>query len=214
MMDPAGLASLEHWAKDLKRPGVLVIGQPLWIDAGGKTDFNPPAFTDEYRRIWRALADAPYDVLVVSGDVHHSRVLRMVLPGDRFVYEFVTSPACHIPTITSIALGGYDSQDRSSVEGPDKVTIATGADGVLQPRLDRYYFGTDVPNSIGSLEFARGANGSVQVGCAFWDCTARPTRPAPAIPGRFGKTEWQPDQHAVICRNDGLFDLVKRPPFP
>ena len=83
MMPDAALSNFEAWASSLTRPGVLVIGQPLWIKEGGRTDYTPPNFADQYERIWRAIAGAPHDILVVSGDVHHSRILEIGLTDTR-----------------------------------------------------------------------------------------------------------------------------------
>jgi hypothetical protein len=180
MMPVAALTALESWATALTRPGVLVIGQPLWIKEGDSFDFTPPNFAEEYERIWRAIAGAPHDILIVSGDVHHSRILEVGLTDSRIVYEFVTSPACHIPTLTTIALGSYDSQDRGEVKVPAAVSVGTNHGPALKPRLLDYLFGTSVPNTIGVLTFRSLPTGKVSVGGTFLNCLTQ--RPAEAEP--------------------------------
>ncbi len=173
MLPAAALEALEEWAETLERPGVLVLGQPLCMEPGGKTDYNPPNFRKEFRRIWRAVAAAPFDILVVSGDVHHSRLLEVRLAHEHRVYEFVTSPACHIPTVGAIAGGTFGVQDRGHVHFPKKVE-RTGLTPAPEPR---YHFGTDVKNTIGHLHFRRSGDDAVEVGCSFHDLdTARPAR--------------------------------------
>jgi phosphodiesterase/alkaline phosphatase D-like protein len=181
MMPDAALSNFESWASSLTRPGVLVIGQPLWIKEGGGTDYTPPNFADQYERIWRAIAGAPRDILVVSGDVHHSRVLEIGLTDSRIIYEFVTSPACHIPTVTSIVSGSYNSQDRGKVEVPASIPVGIDRGPGLKPRLLRYLFGTSVPNTLGVLQFLSLPTGKVSVGCTFLDCLTRQPAQAESI---------------------------------
>jgi hypothetical protein len=186
MMPDAALNDFEVWASSLARPGVLVIGQPLWIEEGGGTDYTPPNFAEQYERIWRAIAAAPHDILIVSGDVHHSRILEIGLGENRVVYEFVTSPACHIPTVESIISGSYSNQDRGKVKVPELVSVGGGRGPALKPRLLRYLFGTSVPNTLGVLQFLSLPNDKVSVGCTFLDfLTQMPAQAEPlAINGR------------------------------
>lgn len=165
MTPPAALRKLEAWVAALDGPGVLVIGQPLWIAEGDWRDFNPPAYAAQYRRIWTALRHAPYDMLVVSGDVHHSRVAKISFggSGNRHVYEFVSSPVCHIPTLAA-TVGLGNTQDQGSLdEIPGKVTNSG------QSLSAQYFFGTDAPHSYGILRFAPLAHGQVRVGARFID---------------------------------------------
>ncbi len=175
MMLDAELMEFERWAQRLAGPGVFVLGQPLWIEAGNWKDYNPPDFEGQYARIWTALGGAPHDVLVVSGDVHHSRVLELSLPG-RSVYEFVTSPACHIPSLNPFA-----GQGRSEVKFPEAVPLDFQQAGALKPRLARYVFGTDASNTLGLLHFSvsPAPASRVTVGAAFIDAVQN--RPATAV---------------------------------
>jgi len=198
-MPPEELAALGSWAAGLTGPGVLVVGQPLWTAAGGSTDYNPPAFVAEYQAIWRALRDAPWDILVVSGDVHHSRLLRIGVGANRFVYELVTSPVSHIPTLmATIGLG--NAQDRAEVAPPqraDNIGFATSAE---------YFFGTSAPNSFALLRLVAKAGRQVGVGAAFVDYGGdRPVHPVsePVNLPRLG-LQGKP------CVADELFTLRRR----
>lgn len=203
MMPEDALRDLEDWAGSLDRPGVLVLGQPLWIEEGSTFDYAPPDFGTQYERIWRAIAGAPRDILVVSGDVHHSRILEIGLGNNRIVYEFVTSPACHIPTVMSIIFGSYRSQDRGKPKVPESVTVGTATGPAVKPRLLRYLFGTGVPNTIGVLKFRAHPNGIVSVGCTFLDSDAQ--RPAVAEPLQVNSNTWSPTHGR--CHVEELFRL-------
>lgn len=205
MMTQGDLQALRRWASNLGGPGILVIGQPLWMRTGGKNDYNPPDFAVEYSSIWNAVRAAPYDVLVISGDVHHCRLLEVTLadaPG-RLVYEFVSSPASHIPTELTTVLP-WDTQDVGSVSVPGAVPGSA--------RLKaRYFFGTNAPNSLGLLRFVPKGTGSVEVSAAFvdyggdrWPAIAKSqgVQSLPLARQRFDR-----------CIGSSLFTLRRRPPL-
>jgi hypothetical protein len=181
MMPETALQALEAWAASLHRPGVLVLSQPLWSQEGGGFDYNPPDFADQYGRIWRALADAPYDIVIVSGDVHYSRILEIGLANGRSVYEIVTSPACHIPTVLSEIFGTYGSQGREEVTAPASVSVHNASGPAVKPRLLQYFFGTSVPNTLALLTFRGLLSGKVSVGCMFLDCLTQRIATAEAL---------------------------------
>lgn len=118
----ATLDALEIWAKNLAGPGVLVTSQPLFLDPrtmlrpGGVVvaDHNPAFFSHQYDRIWKILWSAPYDMVVISGDVHQSYALTHTA-SNKVVVELVSSPMCHIPTMGSLLRGRRFVQDRSDV---------------------------------------------------------------------------------------------------
>ncbi|HKU44184.1 MAG TPA: alkaline phosphatase D family protein [Polyangiales bacterium] len=103
LMPEEDLLELEAWAAGLTGPGVLVLGQPLWIEpvmtvgpvAG---DHNVSFFKQQYYRVCRALENAPWDILICSGDVHYSRLLRIETRSRRALYELVASPLVSIPS--------------------------------------------------------------------------------------------------------------------
>lgn len=201
------LAALETWARTLCAPGVLVVGQPLWMGDGDWKDYNPPSFEDEYARIWQAIASAPFQIVIVSGDVHHSRLLEIGFNGGT-TYEFVTSPACSIPTIAS-TLWKYGSQDRGEVNYPPSVKLRETGGKALGLRVARYIMGTEAPNTIGLLTFKGLRAGPVRVGAEFIDMDAGPSIPArgtPAAVGRWLQKKTVPSG-LPHCRGERLFDL-------
>lgn len=186
MLSEDELREFEGWAASLHGPGIFVIGQPMWIGKGGKTDYNPPDFEVQYARMWKAIAASPFDILVISGDVHHSRVLEIALPN-RIVPEFVTSPACHIPTVSSTISGSFSSQGQDGVAVTDHVEIDATVSGAVKPRLNRYLFGTDAKNTIAFLHFRPRTATSVDVGGAFVDLDSQrvPRSTKADLPGWF-----------------------------
>jgi hypothetical protein len=212
MFSAAELAEIVRWCRELDRPGVLVLGQPLWMMEGGKSDYNPPDFRHEYATIWKAIVDAPWDVLVMSGDVHFSRLVSIRTPGQRIVHELVSSPACHIPTVFTIALGSYRDQDQGEVHAP----LARKVRGKTY-QLDRYYFGTDSQNSIAQVHMRPARGGAVSVSCAFVDIAARRRPAAGAVDleltgdtagGGRARGTWFPRR--PVCRGRDLFQLKAR----
>lgn len=165
LLPPAELEALDRWARKLERPGVLVLGQPLLIEDGDYFDHNPPAYGAQNAAIWAALEAAAYDVLVLSGDVHHSRVLELSSPRSRRIWEIVSSPACHIPPVAVLQIAhDYKAQDQTKVSFPRKVTMPTSGHALVV----RCPFATDAPNSIATVTFRKKQDG-VEVGCAFLD---------------------------------------------
>ncbi|MCI0585337.1 MAG: alkaline phosphatase D family protein [Planctomycetes bacterium] len=211
------LQDLEDWAATLTRPGVLVLGQPLWLETGSWKDWNVVDFQEDYRRIWAAIAGAPRDILVVSGDVHHSRLLEISLlrpkPGaagetSRLVYEFVTSPACHIPTIATTVLPGFlRRQGGGDVEFPGDVPLEGPGAGGIKPEFSRYVFGTDARSTIGVLVFRDAGAKGVVVDCAFLDNQANGAVAPSTTASMDGGGELEPDPATPLCRVTAGFSL-------
>ncbi|MCU0867457.1 MAG: hypothetical protein MUC36_27045 [Planctomycetes bacterium] len=202
MMPEATLQAMVRWARTLQRPGVLVLGQPLLIAPGDWTDRNPPAYETEYAAIWDALDQACFDVLVLSGDVHHSRVLELTSPRGKPVYEIVSSPACHIPGVVWWKFGiDYERQDRGGVKFPLVAPV-----GAHRATVRHCWFATDVPNTIATVTFRRLANSEVEVGCTFLDLETRGV--ARAVPSPCGAPS------TPECAARSLFKLRQRQEQP
>jgi hypothetical protein len=96
LIPTAQLTALKTWASGLQGPGILVIGQPLFADAGGFLDRTLADFPSQYREIWHAVEEAPHSIMVLSGDIHVGRFARTLPPagvaGRREVYELIASP--------------------------------------------------------------------------------------------------------------------------
>jgi hypothetical protein len=91
----ASLDALANWVKELKGPGVLVVGQPLLMaQAGVKghfTDWGLPDFK-QYADIVRILAATKHDLLILTGDVHYGRVAGCELATGATLIEVIASP--------------------------------------------------------------------------------------------------------------------------
>lgn len=201
LMPEHALHALEAFLDDADGPCVLALGQPLWIPARSKllglftSDHNPPFFRAQYDRIWAALERCSHDVLVLSGDVHYSRVLRIspgTLATNRSIFECVSSPLCHIPKPLQSA------QDQSAISDPARLPERPQARA-------QYLFGTSANASFGLLHFSK-LPGGVRVGAAFID--ARSGRPAPLV----GATNLGPSLPAGLphCQNVDAFALRQR----
>lgn len=99
---------LERWARGLRGPGVLVLGQPLFQKDGDWRDHSLSNFTEDYGRLWSVIEGSltgqndhqrPHDILVLSGDIHTGRFgvgRRAGLEAPVGVPELIASPASMI----------------------------------------------------------------------------------------------------------------------
>ena len=195
------LLAFERWAAALKGPGALIVGQPLWMGPGDWQDWNPPAFASQYSRIWRALAAAPFDIVILSGDVHHSRLLEISVGPGRRVWELVSSPVCHIPTIESIVAGAFDHQGCGKIGFPLTVSIPG-----VPVDLVAFHMGTEIPNTLALLRLAPSPEGLAVAG-AFVD-VVRKTPAPPASPPNGCKVAATATRS---CQRDPMFVLRRRP---
>jgi hypothetical protein len=202
MCSEAELVAFEVWAAGLKGPGALLVGQPLWQGAGDWQDWNPPAYPAQYARIWKALSEAPWDIVVLTGDIHFSRLIEIDVGPGRRVWELTSSPACHIPTIESIAAQAFDKQP-----GATGVSVTPGitVNGVA-PRLHAFHMGTGCPNSIALLQLTQIADGGVRFAGSFVDLVRKTAAagavPRSGVPIAAGDHEW--------CKRDPMFELHRR----
>ena len=100
--------ALETWQQELKGPGLLVLGQPLFQKDGDFKDHSLSNFKKDYARLWRVIERSlagdnaehrPHDILVLSGDIHTGRFAEAYGPFPDAPYgvpEFVASPAAMI----------------------------------------------------------------------------------------------------------------------
>jgi hypothetical protein len=93
--DPVELAAIEEWVRGLNGPGVLVLGQPIFVASAGLkgylTDFGLADF-GQYAELVRALWRSEHDLLVLTGDVHYGRVAGCRLPSGASLIEVIASP--------------------------------------------------------------------------------------------------------------------------
>lgn len=206
MCSEAELQAFERWAAKLTGPGALIVGQPLWMRLGDHFDWNPPAFRAQFARIWKALASAPWDIVIISGDIHHSHLLEIDPGTGGRVWQLVSSPVCHIPSIESIMAQAFDVQDQGGVSPVTEIDIDVAAAGT-RPRIAAFHMGTAVPNNLALVKVKGGADGSVTFSGTFVDLVTKvacpwtpPTRNVPFAPG---DRQW--------CHREPMFTLRRRP---
>jgi hypothetical protein len=103
-MTEEDLGRLEQWVASLADigPGLLVIGQPLFLKPGDKflkpkvlEDYSLADY-DQFAKLLRILAAAPRDIAILSGDVHFTRIAEMTLlhtqANPRRIVEVINSP--------------------------------------------------------------------------------------------------------------------------
>jgi len=167
---PANLDMLARWAAKLDRPGVLFLGQPIsegaprelqGADIDAMFDSALRHYPAQYRALCDAVAGAARDVLVVSGDVHWSRLRALDLArkgrAPRHVYEVVCS------NLTE-CLPGEAETSGALPEGAGAWRQCAGSDG----RLVR----TSAKFTLATLTFTAGAAGAVDVAMSYWGLDA------------------------------------------
>jgi hypothetical protein len=203
LMPKNELFALTSWARTLSGPGVLVMGQPLWVAAGDSNDYTPPNFAEDYGEIWTALEDAPYDVLVFTGDVHHSRVLS-IWTRRGWVHEVTTSPAVHIPSDVGVGAGSIFGasfgQGRGKVDYPGRVPIDPKFG--VSPVAAQLLFAHDEPNTFATVVLRAVGRERVDVGIAMTD------HKTGVIPT--SKSTKYHSAKLVSCFTDGAFSLLAR----
>lgn len=92
---PEELEALDDWVVGLDGPGVLVLGQPLFVEPSGIlghfTDWGLADF-GQYAGLVRVLSHSQHDLLVLTGDVHYGRVASCPLPSGASLIEVIASP--------------------------------------------------------------------------------------------------------------------------
>jgi hypothetical protein len=104
--EPGWLAQVVAWLASGPGARVLFISQPLveeragWFQRMTHTmgDVNLPDYDEDFAALWEGLCNCPADVLVVSGDIHWSRLYQVKRPSSpNEIYELISSPLALIP---------------------------------------------------------------------------------------------------------------------
>ena len=156
-------ASLELWARKLRGPGVLVIGQPLFQKDGNWRDHSLSNFVEDYGRLWSVIETClqgrtgdqkPHDILVLSGDIHTGRFATGScgnLDAPVGVPELIASPA------SMIRPGSKEPQ-----LPPDKFTVHhQGQDTAWQVQLEQNDEVPTLNNNVALVRMLPGTNGRV-----------------------------------------------------
>ena len=96
------LDEVAQWARTLRGPGCLVLGQVLFAArAGGFSkhmDLGLPDF-QQYSDLLDALRQARHSIVILTGDVHFGRVAVCELPNGQEIVEVVASPLALVARI-------------------------------------------------------------------------------------------------------------------
>ncbi|HJT19233.1 MAG TPA: alkaline phosphatase D family protein [Nitrospira sp.] len=106
--------------KALTVPAVLVLSQPLVEEPGASAPWeeNLPEYPDDYALLWDAVFAAQSNILVVSGDIHWTRLYCVTNSSqpDEEVYEFIASPLSRIRSFAGTADPTLPDRSQGSVK--------------------------------------------------------------------------------------------------
>lgn len=165
--------ALEQWQQELRCPGVLVLGQPLYQKDGDFKDHSLSNFQEDYGRLCALIERSfvgeniqkkPHAILMLSGDIHTGRYCFATtsnLPREKGldrIPELIASPA-------SMIVPG----DTEFVQPPQKFTPThKGKTTVWEINLDdrSSYFTLD--NNIGVVRMTQGRQDRVRFELSLW----------------------------------------------
>jgi hypothetical protein len=122
---------LVDWIGNLKGPGVLVVGQPVFTKKGGLlakwADLGLPDFGWQYSRLTTALAAAKHTVVILTGDVHYGRVASCTLLNGTELIEIISSPMSLVEAPPGFSLfGGWEEAPKVfNVPGSPRIRTDT-----------------------------------------------------------------------------------------
>ena len=159
-----GFDTLTDWVEGLQGPGVLVIGQPLFVEPQtGHWGWIRRRFVDrnladyrQYDRLANSLICAKHSILVLSGDVHFPRLAQAVrsAEGRRSLYEVIASPS-------ALVFGNHSQTKCAPARFPAKLNAPR--------RLRVRTCGTSryAGDNLATLEFSQ-VPGQVRVKLKYW----------------------------------------------
>jgi PhoD-like phosphatase len=164
-------SDLEQWMQDLRSPGVLVIGQPLYQKDGDWKDHSLSNFRSDYRRLYDLISRShqglnkqgtPHQILILSGDIHSGRYAVGRIAGSALENEF--TEVHELIASASSKIGPYPQ--KVSIEAPPgKIS----ADFQQPPiRLDVVMSDATGDNNLGLVEMYPGTNGRVRFRLSIW----------------------------------------------
>jgi hypothetical protein len=97
-MQPQDLAAIRTWIDDLDGPGVLVVGQPVFAEAGNSKDWGLPGF-QQYPALLEHLRASKHSIAIFTGDVHFGRIASATLRPElgTKLFEIISSPLQLVP---------------------------------------------------------------------------------------------------------------------
>lgn len=97
---------LSDWAKNLSKPGVLAIPQPLIVRKGDDNDYSLPYWRKQYETLLESITECGHDIVVLTGDVHYGRIAEVKLGNSQGrLIEVITSPMSNLSELNGLAAG-------------------------------------------------------------------------------------------------------------
>ncbi len=114
----APFAALLDWARHRTGPGILVIPQPLMVRRS-RAERNLLSYRRQYTELLNALAAAPHDIVVLSGDVHFGRIASVPMGacGAR-LFEIISSPLSNLTGLNGVAANTATGRPESFPAAP------------------------------------------------------------------------------------------------
>ncbi len=124
------MTALVAWIRGLTGPGLLVTGQPVFVDqTGWKGYLFDRGLADyaQYGELVRSFAAARHDIVVLTGDFHFGRVATCELPSGQRLHEIISSP---LALVDRLATGKWAKAPEmfpaAAVPGVAQAPVSTG----------------------------------------------------------------------------------------
>lgn len=164
------LDTLTDWIDGLRGPGVLVVGQPLFVEphTGFWGNIRKRVFDrnladyQQYDRLAKSLISAPHSILVLTGDVHFPRLAQAIqfVDGRRSVFEVISSPS-------ALVFGSHSETRRAPSHFPANPV------GGQRLQIQTLEAPRRPGDNLATLEFTQ-VPGQVRVKLKYWYVQARP----------------------------------------
>lgn len=146
------------------------MGQPLWQVAQSFGDHNLAAYGADFARLCAALHLCPAEVMVVTGDPHYSRALKLQTVDGHAIYEIVSSPAVHIPSSGAVVSHNFFGADLTTPSS-DPVAIDPSVEfsGPANNRLHvaEYLYGSSCNTTFALVTMTPQSDGAVATRVTF-----------------------------------------------
>ena len=158
------LDTLTDWIDGLRGPGVLVVGQPLFVEPHTGfwgnlqeriKDRNLADYL-QYGRLANCLISARHSILVLTGDVHYPRLAEAMQPVDarRGVFEVIASPS-------ALVFGNHSQSEPAPSHFPAKSSAGS------RLRVRTLMAPRHPGDNLATLEFTQ-VPGRVRVKLRYW----------------------------------------------
>lgn len=182
---PTSIGRIRTWVAGLTGPGVLVLGQPLFVERGDpRFDHNLANYAGEYGEIAKALLGSSHDIVVLSGDVHFGRIASCRFgPGNRRkLVEVISSP---LSLLSPLSAGAWTiGQDLNPASYPSIPVAGAGARPITYHKAVSTQAMGLAPfrvtkNHCMTLAFADQSDGSVEMTVRAWITGGAASSPSP-----------------------------------